>query len=136
LKRAEPAEAPDGKRSLHDMPIRPEHRKFYGPEFRALRAALIAASGDRCSRCGIELAEGLNGAHLKHDPRNLADLAILCPACHASHDAPHRIAMQRRTRAKRHGQLWLLDEIEWSPYAAWEIPGPVFDRIAQSKLFE
>jgi hypothetical protein len=118
------------------LPLRREHRKFYGRQWRVFRLKLIeAAGGEICSRCGIELAGGINGAHTDHDPRNPASVALMCPGCHARHDAPHRIAIQRRRKAKQTGQLWLGPEFEWSPYAAWEIPGWVFDRLQQMHLF-
>jgi hypothetical protein len=41
----------------------------------------------------------------------------------------------RRTRARRTGQAWLTEEIEWAPFASFEIPGPVYDRLAQMQLF-
>src|SRR3982751_4441836 len=56
----------------------------------------------------------LNAAHLSHDPRDNVRVAVLCPACHSRHDTPQRIAMTRRTRARRSGQLWLLPEIEFA----------------------
>jgi hypothetical protein len=119
------------------MPIRPEHRECYGKEWRTYRLQLInEAGGEICSKCHIELAEGINGAHQDHDPRNNASVVLMCPACHAEHDAPHRLAIMRRTRAKATGQLWLLPELEWSPFASWEIPGWIYDRIVQMKLFE
>jgi hypothetical protein len=119
------------------VPLRKEHRQYYRREWKAYRLELIEqAGGPICSVCGIELAQGINGAHRDHDPRNRASVALMCPSCHARHDAGHRVAIMRRRRAERHGQLWLLSEIEWSPFCAWEIPGPVFDRIMQAELFD
>lgn len=116
------------------MPIRTELRPFYGAEWRAYRLELIETHGAFCSVCRREVLRYLNLAHLTHDPR-ASDVALLCPACHASHDAPQRLAMTRRSRAKRSGQLWLLPEIEWAPYPAWLMPGRVFDALAQGRLF-
>jgi hypothetical protein len=119
------------------MPLRPEHRKYYRAAWRAYRLQLIEQQGGEiCSECGIELAKGINGAHKDHDPRNRASVVLMCPRCHARHDAPHRIAIMRRTRATATGQQWLLPELEWAPYASWEIPGWVYDRLSQLKLFE
>jgi hypothetical protein len=119
------------------MPIRPEHRRYYGADWRAFRLQLIeAAQGQICSRCGIELAQGINGAHQDHDPRNRASVALMCPSCHARHDSRHRIAIMRRRRANQHGQLWLLPELEWAPFASWELPGWIFDRLAQLRVFD
>ncbi len=118
------------------MPIRPEHRQYYGADWRAFRLELIeAAGGEICQRCGVELARGINGAHRDHDPRNRASVVLMCPACHNRHDARHRLAIMRRRRSTETGQLWLMPELEWSPYAAWEIPGWIYDRLAQTKLF-
>ena len=119
------------------MPIRPEHRRYYRSEWRRWRLELIErAGGEICSRCGIELAKGINGAHTDHDPRNPASVSLMCPSCHAAHDAPHRIAIMRRRRAEASGQMWLLPELEWAPFASWEIPGWIYDRMIQIRLFE
>ncbi len=103
------------------MPIRPELRKYYNADWRRFRAQLVAQAKDRCSVCGIELAMGLNGAHVNHDPRDRLSVRIMCPACHAHHDAGHCLAIRRRNRARKVGQLWLLPEIEWAPFNDWEI---------------
>lgn len=119
------------------MPIRPEHRPYYGREWRAFRLQLIeAAGGGICSRCGVKLASGINGAHKDHDPRNPSSVVLMCPSCHARNDSPHRIAIMRRRKATANGQLWLLPELQWAPFASWEIPGWIYDRMAQLKLFE
>jgi hypothetical protein len=118
------------------VPIRAEHRKFYGPAFRRYRLELIEqAGGEICSTCGIELAQGINGAHRDHDPKNLESVALMCPGCHARHDAPHRVAIMRRRKSAQTGQTWLFPEIEWAPFASWEIPARVFDLIRQIPLF-
>ena len=118
------------------MPIRPEHRQYYGRDFHNVRLALIEeAGGQICGKCGIELAQGINAAHLNHDRRDLDAIALRCPSCHARHDAPHRIAIMRRRRSKRAGQLWLLPELEWAPFADWEIPARLADFLRQLPLF-
>jgi hypothetical protein len=118
------------------MPIRPELRKYYGPAWRRYRLQLIALAGQRCSVCGDVVAEtgGLSGMHVTHDPRDMELVAVACFSCHAKHDALHRLAMMRRSRAKRTGQLWLLPEIEYAPYAAWMIPRRFLDAM-QGRLF-
>jgi hypothetical protein len=119
------------------MPIRPELRKFYGPEWRRYRRVLIELAGGRCAKCRAvqgTFAGSLNGAHTTHDPRDMALVAIFCPSCHARHDAAHRYAMWRRNRARRAGQLWLLPGIEYAPYASWMIPTRVI-AAAQAGLF-
>jgi hypothetical protein len=62
-------------------------------------------------------------------------VGAFCPSCHATVDAKQRHAMTRRTRSRRNGQLWLWDEVEWAPFAAWMIPRAVLER-AQGRLFE
>lgn len=98
------------------MPIRPELRKFYGSRWRAVRLVLIETLGTKCSICGIDVPKWLNFAHLDRDPRISARVAPMCPACHSRYDSRLRWAMTRRTRAKRHGQLWLSVEMEFAPY--------------------
>jgi hypothetical protein len=46
----------------------------------------------------------------------------MCNADHNRHDAAHRLAIMRRNRAKRWGQLWLWPEIEYAPYPLWVVP--------------
>jgi hypothetical protein len=108
------------------MPIRRELRPYYGAEWRRYRLRLIDIAGGRCSICkAVYLPGELTGMHVTHDPRDMELVAVACFACHARHDAPHRLAMMRRSRAQRTGQLWLLPEIEYAPYAAWMIPRKV-----------
>lgn len=118
------------------MPLRPEHRKFYSAKWRVLRLKLIeAAGGQICSRCKKRREKGINGAHLDHNPRNDASVVLMCPSCHARNDAPHRVAIMRRRKAKATGQEWLLPELEWAPFAEWELPGWIYDRLKQISLF-
>lgn len=120
------------------MPLRPELRKFYRTKaWRNLRLQLIEeAGGEICGTCGIELAQGINAAHEDHDPKNQASVRLKCPSCHAEHDAPHRIAIMRRRKSAATRQMWLLPELEWAPFASWEIPGWVADRMFQLHLFK
>ena len=97
------------------MPIRPEYRKYYRTNWRKLRLAVLEAAGHRCQRCGRG-HRWLNIAHLSHDPADHVSLAVLCPSCHSKHDTPQRLAMTRRTRAIRRGQLWLSEEIRIAPF--------------------
>ena len=110
------------------MPIRPEHRRYYGPAWRAFRAERIAAAGGRCQRCA-RAHPRLNGAHTTHDPRDLRHVAVWCPSCHARNDAGHRQAVQRRnwraaSRAKRPA---LALELEYAAHPWW---GPSCQRRA------
>lgn len=103
------------------MPIRRELRKYYGPAWRAYRLALIELHGSRCSKCGRTVTKWLNLAHLSHDPRT-SSVALMCPGDHNRHDAGHRLAVQRRNRSKRYGQLWLWAEVEHAPFSTWMLP--------------
>lgn len=116
------------------MPIRPENRQYYGATHRAYRAALIAIHGAKCAACGRETPKYLNLAHLERDPRSSSIVALRCPTCHGRFDALWNLALARRTRAKRVGQLWLLPELEYAPLPAWMIPARVL-REAQGRLF-
>lgn len=116
------------------MPIRPELRHLYrGPEWQAQRAAAIERAGGRCATCRHEHPM-LNGAHKNHDPHDPRSVIAWCPACHARHDAPHRVAVMRRTRARREGQLWLLPELEYAADPFWMIPRAA-QRGTQQELF-
>jgi hypothetical protein len=115
------------------MPIRPELRKYYQAEWRCYRLTLLHLCGHRCTKCGAG-HRYLNAAHMNHDPRNGQFVTILCPSCHARNDTAQRVAMTRRSRARRCGQLWLSPEIEYAPYASWMIPRRVLD-AAQMSLF-
>lgn len=115
------------------MPIRPELRHFYrGAGWQRQRADAIARADGKCELCGMPHSM-LNGAHPTHDPRS-AMISAWCPACHAHHDAPHRLAVMRRRHARRVGQLWLLPEIEYSADPVWMTPTAVL-RLAQQELF-
>lgn len=111
------------------MPIAKAFQRFYGVEWRAYRAELIASHGSVCSVCRRQVPAYLNLAHLDHDQRN-SRVALLCIGCHNRHDAAHRLAIWRRNRAKRHGQLWLSAEIEWAPYPSWFVPTRVRAALA------
>lgn len=113
------------------MPIRPEYRKYYDARWRKFRLAALEAAGNRCQRCG-KSHRLLNVAHLSHDPADRRTVAVLCPSCHAKNDTPQRVAMTRRNRAKKRGQLWLSDEIQFSPFPVrtWPL------RLRQLDLFK
>lgn len=124
------------------MPIRPELRKYYGPAWREYRLQLIALNGldadgaTFCQRCAARIyGRDVQAAHVTHDPRNNALVSIWCASCHAAHDAPHRLAMMRRSRARRSGQMWLLPEIEWAPFPSWEVPRRVLDAAQERMVF-
>jgi 5-methylcytosine-specific restriction endonuclease McrA len=98
------------------MPIRRELRKYYRSEWRAYRLSLIAIHGAKCMACGRAVERYLNLAHVTHDPRQNSLVSLWCPSCHSRHDTRQRVAMTRRTLARRHGQLWLSVELEFAPY--------------------
>jgi hypothetical protein len=103
------------------LPIRPEYRSFYRSAWRRFRASLIAERGARCADCGRAGERYLNVSHDHHDPRT--DLVTLrCPRCHARYDARHVLAVRRRNRAKRSGQLWLSRALEYAASPVWAIP--------------
>jgi hypothetical protein len=51
----------------------------------------------------------LTVAHLNHDPSDNRpeNLRALCQWCHLDHDRKLHLASARRTKARKHGQLWL-----------------------------
>ena len=94
------------------MPIRPEMRDRYPPEWPLISVWVRVCAGWRCEWCDAIQGEPnpktgsrvvLTVAHV-HDPspENVAptNLAALCQACHLGHDRAHhnvvRIANRRR----------------------------------------
>jgi hypothetical protein len=83
------------------MPIRPEYRVYYGRQWRAYRAVLLALRGEKCSACGRTVPKYLNLAHKTHDPLT-SSVAFLCVACpyQGRRTAPARcVATQPRAAA-------------------------------------
>jgi hypothetical protein len=97
------------------MPIRADNRKYYDARWRKFRLGMLEAAGNVCERCG-KGHKLLNVAHLSHDPADRTFLAVLCPSCHSKNDTAQRIAMTRRTRARKRGQLWLTEELGLAPF--------------------
>jgi hypothetical protein len=118
------------------MPLQPELRaKYYGADWRRYRLVLLGIARNRCAHCGAELPSNqLAAAHVTHDPRDMALVRILCFSCHSRLDARHAFAVARRTRARKVGQLWLLDEIEWAETPSWAVPRRVL-AARQEALF-
>ncbi len=112
------------------MPIRPDWRKYYDARWRKFRLAMIEAAGGVCERCG-KSHRMLNVAHLSHDPADRRTIAVLCPSCHSKNDTAQRIAMTRRSRAQKAGQLWLSEDIRLAPYPVRTWP----TRLRQLDLF-
>jgi len=112
------------------MPIRAEYRKYYDARWRKFRLSMLEAAGNVCQMCHHP-HRLLNVAHLSHDPADRVALTVLCPSCHSKHNAAQRVAMARRTRARKRGQLWLTDELEVAPMPVrlWPL------RLRQMDLF-
>jgi hypothetical protein len=114
--------------------LRPEMRRWYGAKHRRLRSELIERLGPICQNCKREHPK-INLAHLTHDVTDVDSVTLLCPRCHAKHDARQRHAMTRRTLARRRGQLWFNAALEYAPFASWEIPESIRDAAIQQPLF-
>lgn len=115
--------------------IRPAYRKFYASAWRKFRARLLEVRGAICRDCGREVTKYLNLSHDTHDPAT-SGVTFRCAKDHARHDARHRLAVQRRNRAARFGQLWLSPELEHAATPAWLIPREAIAAIyAQGRLF-
>ena len=112
------------------MPIRPDYRKYYDARWRKFRLAMLEAAGNVCQRCS-KPHRLLNVAPLSHDPADRRTLAVLCPSCHAKNDTAQRIAMTRRSRAQKNGQLWLSEDIRLAPFPVRTWPA----RLRQLDLF-
>jgi 5-methylcytosine-specific restriction endonuclease McrA len=111
------------------MPIRPDLREHYGPDWDELSLELREAAGWRCQGSprfpDCRAAQGephpdtgskvvLTVAHLDQDPanRDRANLRVLCQRCHLAHDAPHHRRSAERTRRRRLGNGELFEERE------------------------
>jgi hypothetical protein len=113
------------------MPIRPEYRKFYRAEWRRFRLTMLEQAGNVCESCHRP-HRLLNVAHLSHDPADRLRIAVLCPSCHSRHDTAQRIAVTRRTRAYRRGQMWLSRDLEMAAVPVRLLPL----ELRQLKLFQ
>lgn len=107
------------------MPIRPENRKRYPRDWKAIRHSVLARAGDRCEGSPrfpeCRAANGqphpvtgsrvvLTTAHLDHTPENcdLANLRAWCQRCHLTYDAQHHAANASITRHEKRGQMDLI----------------------------
>jgi hypothetical protein len=83
------------------MPIRPEMKALYPPDWADIVRRIKARDGNRCKWCGAANYEPhpetgsrvvLTTAHINHDPTDNRDenLASLCNKCHNGHDAKMR----------------------------------------------
>jgi hypothetical protein len=107
------------------MPIRPENRKRYPQDWKAITAEVRERAGNRCEcegECGRGTHEGrcpnVNGgaaygtgskvvlttAHLDHTPENNGvpgdrpNLKSMCQGCHLHYDKDHHAETARNTR--------------------------------------
>ena len=108
------------------MPIRPENRKRYPKDWKAISRRIRyerAKSQCECEgECGLhpgrrctekdglsaEWAKGmivLTVAHLNHQPEDCRDenLKAMCQTCHNRYDRPHRAETAARTRRAKRG---------------------------------
>ena len=117
------------------MPIRPEMKDRYPPNWREVRANILQRAEGRCEWCGAPNYKPhpvtgskvvLTIAHLDHVPEHCeeANLAALCQKCHNGYDGPMRAAGIRERRAKRAGQLVLPECPQTSQNARETAPGP------------
>lgn len=113
------------------MPIRPENRKRYPPEWPEISHRIrFERAGGRCEctgECGRGTHVGrcpnvhgqpaygtgsrvvLTTAHLNHTPEECSDdnLAAMCQGCHLHYDRDHHARTRAATLAARTGQLGL-----------------------------
>ena len=89
------------------MPIKPENKHRYPPNWTAISRHIRARAHNRCEFCGVENHQPhpetgamviLTVAHLDHTPENCSDdnLRALCQKCHNNYDKEHR----KETRLK------------------------------------
>jgi 5-methylcytosine-specific restriction endonuclease McrA len=98
------------------MPIKPENKKLYPANWKAISKRIREQAGNRCAFCGAVNHEPhpttgskviLTVAHLDHNPANCADdnLRALCQKCHLTYDAQHHAKNAARTRRKKRNSL-------------------------------
>lgn len=77
------------------MPIRPENKALYPPNWKDIRAEVLDRAGHRCECCHVpnysfrEKARiVLTVMHLDHNPTNCdrSNLKAACQKCHFEHD--------------------------------------------------
>lgn len=116
-------------------PIRPENRKRYPADWKAISLAIKARAHWRCEctgECGRGTHEGrcpnehgqpaygtgsmvvLTTAHLNHTPEDCRpdNLRAMCQGCHLHYDRDHHAATARRTRANSLGLVPLFPEAQ------------------------
>jgi len=94
------------------MPIRPENRSLYPPDWPEIRQKILRRAGGKCELCGAVNYQPhpvtgskvvLTIMHLDHDPTNNdpANLKAGCQKCHNAYDAPMRAAGRKRRRREQ-----------------------------------
>ena len=96
------------------MPIKPENRKRYPPNWGEIRKQILQRANNRCEFCGIENHTYrlnprtgkmayivLTIAHLNHTPEDCRpeNLRALCQRCHNKYDAAHRAETRKQSKA-------------------------------------
>lgn len=100
------------------MPISPDNRKLYPPNWRQISREVRSAAGHRCQGTshypGCDATQGarhpdtgspvvITVAHLDHNPANCEreNLRALCQRCHFDYDKEDNARKRARTRASR-----------------------------------
>ncbi len=103
------------------MPIRPENRKRYPPDWEAIRDRTLNRAGDHCEgspsypECRAENGKPhpitgsrviLTIAHLDHTPENCdpENLRAWGQRCHNTYDGAHRAAGRRTRNVSKKGK--------------------------------
>ncbi len=126
------------------MPIRPENRHRYPPDWPKISLAIKERAGWRCEcegECGRGTHPGrcpnrhgnsaygtgstvcLTTAHLDHIPEHCDpdNLRAMCQGCHLHHDAGHHAVTRAQTRARALADAGQLD-LDVGPAAAPVMP--------------
>lgn len=104
------------------MPIRPENRDRYPPDWKAISESIrLDRAKGRCEFCRIAYNGEphpitgsivvLTVAHLDHTPENCepSNLAAMCQRCHLTYDAVHHRQNRERTMRANLNNLELFD---------------------------
>lgn len=119
------------------MPVKPENRHRYPPDWHIISACVRARAENRCEcegECGRGTHDGrcpnvqggaaygtgslvvLTTAHLNHIPEDCRpeNLRSMCQGCHLHYDRAHHADSRRRTFEQRTGQQNFLAHAEAS----------------------
>lgn len=106
------------RRGALTMPIKPENRNKYPPDWRAISLRVRTEAGWKCELCDAENGKPhpvtgskvvLTVMHLDHDPANCSrsNLRAGCQRCHLTYDAQHHAANAKVTRQRKQTQARL-----------------------------